>query len=215
MKIVNPNYRNPSPQTAVELPIAADLIGFEKDIASLWEDGQIRTPVHLAGGNEDQLISIFRDIRRQDWVFSTYRSHYHALLKGVDPVWLRQQILGGNSMHINSREKKFFTSSIVGGCLPIALGVAIANQRDGRDEKVWVFIGEMAAEMGVTHETVNYAVGHDLHNYLTIVIEDNGHSVNTPTKEAWGRSSTYPSLVKYYKYERTWGHQGTGVFVSF
>ena len=193
----------------------ANLIEFEKDIAEQFEAGNIRSPVHLAGGNEDQLIQIFEEIRHQDWVFSTYRSHYHALLKGIDPEWLRQQILDGHSMHINSKEHKFFTSSIVGGCLPIALGVAIANKRKDKDEKVWVFIGDMASELGVMNEVVKYATWHGLHNYLTIVIEDNGHAVNTPTKETWAGQTHHPSIVKYYEYERIWPHQGTGVFVEF
>jgi len=99
--------------------------------------------------------------------------------------------------------------------LPIALGVAMANKRDSKDERVWVFVGDMASEMGVMHETVNYAVGHDLQDYLTIVVEDNGSSVNTPTKEAWGKTSQHPSLVRSYKYEKAYPHQGTGTWVAF
>ncbi len=195
--------------------LKADLIAFEGAIAHLFEAGKIRTPVHLAGGNEDELIFIFQQVRPQDWVFSTYRSHYHALLKGLEPAWLRDQILDGNSMHINSVEHKFFTSSIVAGCLPIALGVAMANKRDGKDEKVWCFVGDMAAETGSMHEVAYYAARHYLHDYLAIVIEDNGFSVNTPTREVWQGQTSYPSIVKYYQYERTWPHQGTGTWVAF
>ena len=57
-----------------------DLIKFEKQIVSLWEDGQIKAPVHLSHGNEDELIQIFSVISKDDYVFSTWRSHYHALL---------------------------------------------------------------------------------------------------------------------------------------
>ncbi len=191
------------------------LIKFEEEIKECFVRGEIRAPVHLAGGNEEQLISIFKDIKPDDWVFSTYRSHYHALLKGIPKEALKRQILAGRSMHINSREYKFFTSSIVGGILPIALGVAIANKRMAKKERVWVFIGDMAAETGTAHEVINYAVRHDLHDYLTIVIEDNGFGVNTPTEEVWGGHSLYPALVKRYRYQCVYPHQGAGIFVEF
>ena len=70
-----------------------DLIKFEEKIVSLWEDGQIRAPVHLSNGNEDELIEIFSRIDYSDYVFSTWRSHYHALLHGISPTWIEYQIL--------------------------------------------------------------------------------------------------------------------------
>ena len=60
-----------------------DLIDFEKKIKSLYEKGKIKAPIHLSGGNEQQLINIFKKINRQDWVISNWRSHYHALLHGI------------------------------------------------------------------------------------------------------------------------------------
>ena len=65
-----------------------DLIEFEEHIVSLWEDGQIRAPVHLSNGNEDELIEVFSHIDKDDYVFSTWRSHYHALLHGLTPEWI-------------------------------------------------------------------------------------------------------------------------------
>ena len=63
-----------------------DLIQFEELIVSHWENAKIRGPVHLSNGNEDQLIEIFKRIRTTDWVFSTWRSHYHAFLKDIDEL---------------------------------------------------------------------------------------------------------------------------------
>ena len=59
------------------------LIDFENLIVKHWEAGKIRGPIHLSNGNEEQLIEIFKRIKTSDWVFSTWRSHYHALLKEV------------------------------------------------------------------------------------------------------------------------------------
>ena len=77
-----------------------ELIAFEDDIISHWENGEIRGPIHLSNGNEDQLIKIFNKIGVEDWVFSTWRSHYHALLHGVEPSVLKQKILDGKSITI-------------------------------------------------------------------------------------------------------------------
>ena len=147
----------------MEIPIETkDLIQFSEEIKDLFLVGEIHAPIHLSVGSEDALIEIFKDIRPQDWVFSTHRSHYHALLKGIPPEWIKAAILVGKSMHLNNREYRFVTSSIVGGCLPIAVGVAMAIKRKGLDEKVWVFIGDMASTTGMCHECLLYASGWEL-----------------------------------------------------
>ena len=62
-----------------------DLINFEKEIVSIYEKGLIKAPIHLSGNNEDILIKIFKKIDiKNDWVFSNWRNHYHALLKGIN-----------------------------------------------------------------------------------------------------------------------------------
>jgi len=189
-----------------------ELIGFEEDIKEAFLRGKIRAPVHLSRGNEDTLIEIFKEIKPDDWVFATHRSHYHALLKGIPKEWLRNEILAGRSIHINSAKHKFFTSAIVGGCCPIALGLAMAIKRKGLRDKVWVFIGDMAAETGGFHECAKYAMGHNLP--MTFVIEDNEFSVQTPTQEAWGKS-TNPIQICRYKYKNEFPHQGVGIYVLF
>jgi len=59
-----------------------ELIAFEERIARLFEQAQIPYPIHLSGGNEYQLIEIFKEINERDYIFSTHRSHYHYLLAG-------------------------------------------------------------------------------------------------------------------------------------
>jgi len=81
-----------------------DLIRFETDIKEEFLQAKIKAPIHLSDGNEDQLIDIFKSIDGNDWVFSTWRNHYHALLHGLDPVWLKEQIIMGRSMSINSSD---------------------------------------------------------------------------------------------------------------
>ncbi len=188
-----------------------DLLAFEEDIKEVFEAGKIRAPVHFCGGNEEALIDLFKQVKPDDWVFSTHRSHYHALLKDIPPEWVKKEIVDGHSITLNSSRHNFFSSAIIGGILPIALGVALALRLEKKPDRVWCFVGDMAGETGVFHEASKYARGHDLP--ITFVIEDNGFSVDTPTRETWGHQSQ-PSAI-YYQYKRVFPHHGTGRWLVF
>ena len=190
-----------------------DLIDFEQLIVNHWEEGKIRGPVHLSNGNEEQLIEIFKRISKNDWVFSTWRSHYHALLKGISPNWIEDEILKGKSITLCNIDEKFYSSAIVGGTLPIALGVAKGLKDTGSDEKVWVFVGDMSFESGLFYEVHKYARNFDLPLYF--VVEDNGVSTYTPTVITWNIKKDIPSDVIHYKYESKFPHYGTGKWVVF
>ncbi len=202
------------------------LIAFEERVKQAFLDKQIHAPVHLSGGNEDALLDIFREVRPQDWVFSGWRSHYHALLKGIPEEELFQMILEGRSMYVMSREYRVFCSSIVGGILPIACGLAMGIRTRGRmrgqshedDSQVWVFVGDMTARTGLFQEFMDYASGHQLP--VKVVIEDNGVSTNTPTLEVWGQwinhQALHPWLIRsWYNYKRKYPHVGVGQHVEF
>lgn len=205
-----------------------DLIAFEAEVAERFNRGEIRAPVHLSGGNEDHLIDIFRDVRPGDYVFSTWRSHFHALLQGIPPDEVMAAIVTGRSISLNFPQQRFFSSAIVGGCLPIAVGVAMGVKLQYEKYKgtklqtlvenvmprIWVFVGDMAARTGVFHEATSYAQGHDLP--ITFVIEDNSLSVCTPTEEVWGDSwnQDHANVVRY-KYHLNFPHAGAGVRVNF
>jgi len=191
-----------------------ELIQFEDDIISHWEGGEITGPIHLSNGNEEQLIEVFKKISPTDWVFSTWRSHYHALLHGVEESKLKQKILDGKSITIVDKESNFYASAIVTGTLPIALGVAKALKLQNSPNKVWVFLGDMAFESGMFYEVHKYARNYDLP--LHFVVEDNGVSTNTPTLDTWGGiQREIPEDVIYYKYESKFPHYGTGKWVVF
>ena len=96
--------------TNKEKKIKQKLIDFEQRVIDKYEQGKIRGPIHLSGNNEDQLIKIFRKIHKNDWVFSNWRNHYHALLHNVSEKWLFDKILKGKSMSINSKTAMAITS---------------------------------------------------------------------------------------------------------
>lgn len=173
---------------------------FSEDIQYAYQAQGLEYPVHLSGGNEKALIDIFKDYSEGDWIFSTHRSHYHWLLSGRDPAILKEKILAGNSMHIF--DKKFFTSAIVGGVFPIAVGVALALKLKNSREKVFCFAGDMAFGCGIATEAIRYAHNFDLP--IVFINEDNGKSVDAFTEEVWRK-------VIHYKYERVYPH-AAGLF---
>src|SRR5688572_6867119 len=142
--------------------LARDLIEFEAKLAEEFEQGKIKGPVHLSGGNEEQLIAVFKRVSPEDWVFSTWRNHYHALLHGVPKDKVLAEIRAGRSMNLSFPEHRFYTSAIVGGILPIATGVAAALKSKGCKRKAWCFVGDMAATTGAFHEAHTYACKNEI-----------------------------------------------------
>jgi TPP-dependent pyruvate/acetoin dehydrogenase alpha subunit len=201
------------PQRDVHLT-AADLVAFEAEVKARYENQEIRAPIHLSSNNEVQLIEIFRFVGPHDWVFSTWRNHYHALLHGVPRAEVMRQIVEGRSMCMNSVRPRFYASSLVAGALPIAVGTALAAKRTGASRKTWAFVGDMCFESGVFYEAYKYARNHGLP--MEFVVEDNNLSTNTPTPETWGGvKRPIPDDIAYYTYTSDFPHHGTGTWVLF
>jgi deoxyxylulose-5-phosphate synthase len=184
-----------------------ELIDFENKIGELYMNNKLPFLFHLSGGNEKELINIFKDIKEGDYVISNHRSHYHALLHGLEPNDIEDKILNGRSMFIYDRDKNFFCSAIIGGTPAIAAGIAWALKRKGSDKKVWCFIGDGTEDSGHTYEAIRYVDGFDLP--CKFIIENNNRSVESTNEERWGKTSDYiwnsPSVIKYY-YEITYPH---------
>lgn len=203
-----------------------ELIDFEKEIGDRFNNREIRAPIHLYAGNEDQIMRVFDKVNNdKDWVCCTWRNHYQALLKGIPKDVVRQEILAGKSMVMNLPEYKFICSSIVGGIPSIATGLALAAKLRNSGEHVWCWTGDMSAQTGAWSEAYRYSVAHNLP--ITFVVEDNELSVLTPTQEVWGNDRWYlpkdgncewyeSSHLIYYKYKNNlYPHAGAGVRVQF
>ncbi len=195
-----------------------ELIEFEEEIAALFNAGKIRAPIHLYYGNEEAIIEVFRTIRAQDWVFCSWRSHYQCLLKGVPKDRVRDEILAGRSISLKFPEQRVFSSAIVGGVLPIAVGAAMSIQQRGENAKVYCFMGDMTAETGIAHESIKYSRNHRLP--IHFIIEDNEKSVCTDTRETWNQprlsyEEVNDEYISYYRYETKYPHAGAGVRVQF
>lgn len=195
-----------------------ELIAFEDNVAARFNAGKIRAPVHLYWGNEEHIIKVFEHVRPQDWVFCSWRSHYQCLLKGVPPEEVMSEIMAGRSISLCFPAQRIYSSAIVGGVLPIAVGTAMSIQRSGEDAKVFCFMGEMTAETGIAHEAIKYSRNHALP--IHFVVEDNAKSVCTDTREAWNQKCLSfegkdDAFVTYYQYETKYPHAGAGMRVLF
>lgn len=195
-----------------------ELIDFENDIANCFNNKMIRSPIHLYYGNESEMIKIFKKINEDDWVMCSWRSHYQCLLKGVPKKELKKEILANRSISLCFPKQKIVSSAIVGGIVPIALGVAMGIKRRKGKNKVYCFMGDMTSETGIAHECIKYATNHKLP--IRFIVEDNGKSVMTETRETWQQNKlTYEDnkhpLVTYYKYQTKYPHAGAGARVQF
>ena len=194
------------------------LIKFEEEIANLFNKAKIRSPVHLYYGNELKLIEIFKKIKNQDWVFCSWRSHYQCLLKGVPPKVLKKEIISGKSISLCFPKYNIYSSAIVGGVIPIALGVALALKKNNNKSKVYCFVGDMTSETGIMHESLKYAINFNLP--IKFIIEDNNLSVCTDTRKTWNikkltNENKNKKFVLYYKYKSKYPHAGAGKRIQF
>lgn len=184
-----------------------ELIEFEQHIGKLYLDNKLPFLFHLSGGNEKQLIGIFKDIKEGDYVISNHRSHYHALLHGIPPAEIEAKILDGKSMFIYDRKRNFFCSAIIGGTPAIAAGIALALKRKGSNKKVWCFVGDGTEDSGHLYEAIRYVDGWNLP--CKFIVENNNRSVESTNSERWGTMGDYkwnsPSVIKYY-YDITYPH---------
>tara|TARA_Y100000310_G_scaffold336975_1_gene422871 strand:+ start:3215 stop:3934 length:720 start_codon:yes stop_codon:yes gene_type:complete len=207
--------KNVSELNSKELGILEkEILYFEKNIADLWDAAKIPYPVHLSGGNEKQLIKIFRSINKEDYVLSTHRGHYHYLLSRGNPKKLKEDIMSGKSMHLFDKGINFMTSSIVAGMPSIAAGIAMALKLNNKQNQVWCFVGDGGEDEGNFYEAVRYVDGHNLP--CKFIIEDNDRSVESSKKERYDESRiNWPKCVTRYHYVPTYPHVGTGKFINF
>jgi TPP-dependent pyruvate/acetoin dehydrogenase alpha subunit len=194
------------------------LVRFEAEIADLFNSGGIKAPVHLSDGNEEQLLDVFAEVKNDDWIFCSWRSHYQCLLKGVPEELVVKSIVEGRSIALCFPEYRVFSSAIVGGQLSIAVGTALAIKRKGSAERVWCFLGDMTSETGMAQTSIRYAEMHQLP--ITFVIEDNGLSVLTETRTVWNSDElrfeeNRSNYIRSFRYKSKYPHAGAGVRVQF
>jgi pyruvate dehydrogenase E1 component alpha subunit len=140
---------------------------FEERCVELYSATKIRGFLHLYIGEEAVAAGVMDALEPDDAVVATYREHGHAMAKGVSPRSIMAEMFGkaegcsrgrGGSMHLFDGPTRFYGgNAIVGGGLPIAVGLALADRMQGRDRVTACFFGEGAAAEGEFHESMNLA----------------------------------------------------------
>ena len=140
---------------------------FEEKCAELYTQEKIRGFMHLYDGEEAIAVGIIPTLEKRDRIVTTYREHGHALVRGVPMTTVMAEMYGkqegcsrgrGGSMHLFDRATNFYGgNAIVGGGLPLAVGLALADHMQGNDLVIACFFGEGAVAEGEFHESLNLA----------------------------------------------------------
>lgn len=140
---------------------------FEERCAELYGLGKIRGFLHLAIGEEATAVGAMAALREDDNVVATYREHGHALLRGVTMTSVMAEMFGkvtgcsrgrGGSMHLFDVSRRFYGGhAIVGGGLPVAVGLALADTMRAEQRVTACFFGDGAMDEGEFHEAINLA----------------------------------------------------------
>ena len=160
---------------------------FEEKCAELYTQEIIRGFLHLYIGEEAIAVGVMAALLPEDEIVATYREHGHALARGLSMKSVLAEMYGRTngcskgrvgSMHLFDLEHNFYGgNAIVGGGLPLAAGLAMANKKKGKNAVVVCFFGEGAVAEGEFHEAMNLAVLWELP--VLFVCENNGYAMGT------------------------------------
>jgi len=178
---------------------------FEEKSAEEYTRGNIGGFMHLYIGQEAVGVGSISTLGPEDKILSSYREHGHALVRGMDPGVVMAELFGkitgcskgkGGSMHMWSNELGLFGgNAIVAAQMPIAAGVALAAQYQGRDTVTVCFFGDGAVDEGAFHESLNLASIWKLP--VIYICENNQYSMGMAVEKAWAVDSLLPRAAAY------------------
>ena len=178
---------------------------FEEKCAELYSAAKIRGFVHLYVGEEAVAVGVMEAITPNDNIVATYREHGHALARGISADALMAEMYGkqegssrgrGGSMHIFDSATRFFGgNAIVGGGLPIAVGLALADKMRGDNRLTACFFGDGAVAEGVFHESMNLAALWELP--VLFCCENNLYAMGTAVERAQSETNLAVKAAAY------------------
>ncbi|MDX6750408.1 pyruvate dehydrogenase (acetyl-transferring) E1 component subunit alpha [Geminicoccaceae bacterium 1502E] len=178
---------------------------FEAKCAELYQAQKIRGFLHLYDGEEAVSVGVMQALAPEDAVVATYREHGQALARGIPMNVLMAEMYGvregccrgrGGSMHIFDRERRFCGgNAIVGGGLPLAVGLALAARMQGRSGLAACFFGEGAVEEGEFHESLNLAALWRLP--VLFVCENNRYAMGMALERAESETDIHAKAAAY------------------
>ena len=178
---------------------------FEDKCAELYTQEKIRGFLHLYDGEEAIAAGIIPVLEKGDKIVATYREHGHALVRGVSMDTVLAEMYGkaegcsggrGGSMHLFDAETNFYGgNAIVGGGLPLAGGLALADRMRGEDHVTACFFGEGAVAEGEFHETLNLAQLWNLP--VLFVCENNGYAMGSAIERTEAETDIHEKAASY------------------
>ncbi len=178
---------------------------FEEKSAEEYTRGKIGGFMHLYIGEEAVGVGCQSVLRPDDKILCSYREHGHALARGMEPDAVMAELFGkvtgcskgkGGSMHMWSNELNFWGGNgIVAAQLPIAAGVALADQYRGNDAITACFFGDGAVDEGAFHEALNLASVWKLP--AVFICENNQYSMGMAVGKAWAVDNLLPRAAAY------------------
>lgn len=179
---------------------------FEEKAAEMYTKEKIRGFLHLYIGEEAVAAGLMNALTPDDAVLSTYREHGHALARGVAPGAIMAEMYGkqegcskgrGGSMHLFDADTRFYGgSAIVGGGLPLAVGMALADKKMGRNRATVAIFGDGAVAEGEFHESMNLAALWKLP--VLFVCENNRYGMGTALELAESETDLAKKAACYH-----------------
>jgi pyruvate dehydrogenase E1 component alpha subunit len=172
---------------------------FEEKAAEMYMRGKIGGFLHLYIGEEAVAVGSISTLKPQDYIVSHYREHGHALARGIEPNRVMAELFGrsagtskgkGGSMHLFDADRGFLGGyAIVGGMMPIAVGLGLAAQQQGTDSVTLCFFGDGAVNEGEFHESLNLAALWNLP--VVFFCENNGYGMGSPISDTFAGTDIF------------------------
>ena len=178
---------------------------FEERAQEQYTKAKIGGYCHLNIGEEATVVGGILALKSNDWIFTSYREHGHAIARGVDPKAVMAELFGretgtshgrGGSMHLVDFSRRFMGGyGIVGGHLPLAVGGAWAVKYKQQSDVVFCMFGDGATNIGAFHESLNMAKVFDLPVVWFCV--NNRYGMGTPVEKASAVADIYKKACAY------------------
>lgn len=178
---------------------------FEDRCAELYSVGKIRGFLHLYNGEEAVAVGVMQALQSADAIVGTYREHGHAIARGLSMRALMAELFGkqagccrgrGGSMHIFDASRRFYGgNAIVGGCLPLAVGLGLAEKLQQRTGIAVCFFGEGAVAEGEFHESLNLAALWGVP--VLFVCENNRYAMGTAIERSESQTDLAAKAASY------------------
>ncbi len=178
---------------------------FEETVDDLFARGLVHGTMHLSIGQEASAVGSISALRPEDFILSTHRGHGHCIAKGADIKLMMAEFMGketgycrgrGGSMHIADMEgRNLGANGVVGGGIPLAVGVGLSLKMRGTEEIVMGFFGDGAANQGAFHEALNMAAIWDLP--VVYVCENNQYGMSMSVSRAFKVENISQRAVGY------------------